>query len=263
MSRKAVLLFAATSAIWDSSFLFIGVAVEHLPPSAVVSGRTLLGAVFLLPLAILSRAFRGLRRSLLPVAAVALLDMALPTFLTAWGEERVTPSVAGILTATDSLFTAVLALWLIRSEAVDRKRFAGLVIGFAGDDRPAGHRPPAAALPSCSAPGRCCSARSATRARRCCTGAGSPTSRPLGVTALMTAMSSLAFLAPAAINLPRQPPPVTSALALLTLGIANAGLAYWLFYLPIDEAGAATASVITYVMPVVALLLGAGLLGRR
>jgi ABC-type nickel/cobalt efflux system permease component RcnA len=55
---------------------------------------------------------------------------------------------------------------------------------------------------------------------------------------------------------------VTSALALLTLGILNTGSAYWLFYLLIDEAGAATASVITYVMPGVALLLGVGLLGE-
>jgi hypothetical protein len=43
----------------------------------------------------------------------------------------------------------------------------------------------------------------------------------------------------------------------------NTGIAYWLFYLLIDEAGAATASVITYVMPVVALFLGVGLLGER
>src|SRR5690348_15438570 len=103
-----------------------------MPPSAVVFGRALLGAVFLVPLAIRNGAFHGLRRSILPVVVVTLLDMALPTFLTAWGEERVSSSVAGILTATDPLFTAVLALWLIRSEAVDRKRFAGLVIGFAG-----------------------------------------------------------------------------------------------------------------------------------
>jgi 3-hydroxyisobutyrate dehydrogenase len=58
VSRKAALLFAATSAtsapsaIWGNSLLFIRVAVEHLPPSAVVFGRILLGAVFLLPLAL-------------------------------------------------------------------------------------------------------------------------------------------------------------------------------------------------------------------
>jgi drug/metabolite transporter (DMT)-like permease len=52
-------------------------------------------------------------------------------------------------------------------------------------------------------------------------------------------------------------------LALAALGIVNTGVGYWLFYLLIDEAGAATASVITYVMPVVALFLGFGLLGEQ
>ena len=71
----------------------------------------------------------------------------------------------------------------------------------------------------------------------------------LAVTALMTAMSSAAFLAPAAVGLPRHMPPASSLLALAALGIVNTGVAYWLFYLLVDEAGAATASVITYVMP--------------
>src|SRR5205823_6695637 len=85
----------------------------------------------------------------------------------------------------------------------------------------------------------------------------------LAITALMTAISSVAFLPAAAIDLPRHVPPASSILALAALGIVNTGVAYWLFYLLIDEAGAATASVITYVMPVVALFLGVGLLGER
>jgi drug/metabolite transporter (DMT)-like permease len=85
----------------------------------------------------------------------------------------------------------------------------------------------------------------------------------LAITALMTVISGLVFLPPAAIDLPRHIPPASSILALVTLGIVNTGIAYWLFYLLIDEAGAATASVITYVMPVVALFLGVGLLGER
>jgi len=59
VSRKALLLFAATSVIWGSSFLFIRVAVEHMPPSAVVFGRTVLGTAFLVPLAIRNTAFRA------------------------------------------------------------------------------------------------------------------------------------------------------------------------------------------------------------
>lgn len=261
MNRKALLLFAATSVIWGSSFLFIRIAVEQVPPSAVVFGRCLLGTAFLMPLAVRGRALHGLRGALLPVVAVTLLDMALPTFLTAWGEQHITSSVAGILTATDPLFTALLALWLIRSEAVDRKRFAGLVIGFAGvvallgiDFRGRGEELLGAGAVLLSALGY---AGAALLYRRWL--ADVPA---LGVTALMTALSSAVFLAPAAADLPARVPPLGSVLALATLGIVNTGIAYLLFYLLIDEAGAATASVITYVMPVVALLLGVGLLGE-
>ncbi len=262
MNRKGLLLFATTSPIWGSSFLFIRVAVGHMPPSAVVFGRTVLGAAFLVPLAIRRRAFRGVRRVIAPVVVVTLLDMALPTFLTAWGEERVTSSVAGILTATDPLFTAVLALWLIRSEAVDRKRLAGLVIGFAGVIALLGldFRGQAAELAGAGAVllATLGYAAAALLYRRWL--ADVPA---LGVTALMTVISSAVFLPPAAAALPHHAPPATSLLALAALGIVNTGLAYWLFYLLIDEAGAATASVITYVMPVVALLLGVGLLGDK
>ena len=85
----------------------------------------------------------------------------------------------------------------------------------------------------------------------------------IGVTALMTAISSVAFLAPASREPAREDTPASSILALVTLGIINAGPAYWLFYLLIDQAGAATASVITYVMPVVALVLGVALLEEQ
>lgn len=262
MNRKAVLLFTVTSVIWGSSFLFIRVAVEHIPPSAVVFGRTALGAAFLVPLAVRSQALRGLRGHILPIVLVTLLDMALPTFLTAWGEERVTSSVAGILTATDPLFTAVLALWLIRSEAVNRRQFAGLVIGLAGviallglDIRGQVTELLGAGAVLLSALGY---AGAALLYRRWL--ADVPA---LGVTAVMTVISSVVFLAPAATDLPHRTPPAASILALITLGIVNTGLAYWLFYLLIDEAGAAIASVTTYVMPVVALVLGVGLLGEK
>jgi EamA-like transporter family len=143
---------------------------------------------------------------------------------------------------------------------VDRKRLAGLVIGFAGViallgidfvGNPAEFLGAGTVL--LSALGY---AGAALLYRRWLADA-----RALGVTALMTVISGAAFLAPAATGLPRQVPPGTSVLALVVLGIVNTGLAYWLFYLLIDEAGAATASVITCVMPVVSQV--AGLLGAE
>jgi drug/metabolite transporter (DMT)-like permease len=98
VTRKSLLLFAAAPVIWGSSFLCIRVAVEHIPPAVVVFGRTVTGAAFLVPLAARRRAFRGLRQVIVPIAVVTLLDMA------AWGEQRVSSSVAGNLTATDPLF---------------------------------------------------------------------------------------------------------------------------------------------------------------
>ena len=262
VTRKSLLLFAAASVIWGSSFLFIRVAVEHIPPAVVVFGRTALGAAFLVPLAARRRAFRGLRQVIVPIAVVTLLDIAAPTFLTAWGEQHVSSSIAGILTATDPLFTAVLALWLIRSEVPDRRRSLGLVIGFAGvvallgiDVRGDAAELLGAGAVILSALGY---AGAALLYRRWL-----PEAPAVTVTALMTVISSVAFLGPAAANLPRQVPPASSIAALVTLGIVNTGVAYWLFYLLIDEAGAATASVITYVMPVVARFLGVRLLGER
>lgn len=103
------------------------------------------------------------------------------------------------------LFTAVLALWLIRSEAPGRKQFAGLVIGFAGviallgiDFRGSPVELAAAGAVLLSALGY---AGAALVYRRWL--ADVPA---IGVTALMTAISSLAFLAPAAVNLPREVP---------------------------------------------------------
>ncbi len=262
MTRKSLLLFAATSVIWGSSFLFIRLAVEHMPPATVVFGRTLLGAAFLVPLAASREAFRGIRPVIVPVTIVTVLDMAAPTFLTAWGEQHVSSSVAGILTATDPLFTAVLALWLIRSEAPDRSRSVGLIIGFVGviallgiDLRGNAMELLGAGAVILSALGY---AGAALLYRRWLADQAA-----LAITALMAAISSVAFLPSAAIDLPRHMPPASSILALATLGIVNTGVAYWLFYLLIDEAGAATASVITYVMPVVALFLGVGVLGER
>ncbi len=89
-----LLLFVATSVIRGSSFLFIRTAVEHMPPSTVLVGRTVLGAAFLVPLTVRRRAFRVVRRVIMPVIAVTLLDMARARFLTAWGEQHVSSSVA-------------------------------------------------------------------------------------------------------------------------------------------------------------------------
>lgn len=262
MSRKAWLLFLATSVIWGSSFLLIKVAVRDMSPASVVFGRMLFGAAICLPLAFRRRSLSGLGRCLPAIIAVTCLDMALPTFLTAWGEQRVSSSLAGILTATDPLFVAVLAFWVARSERVDRRRFAGLLIGFAGVavllgfDSGDGHgvlSGSAAVIMSAA-----CYALAALIYRRWLTDAPA-----LGVTALTLSLSSVVFAGPGIAGLTRATAMTSTVAAVVVLGVVNTGLAYWMFYVLVDEAGAASASVITYAMPVVALILGVAVLGEQ
>jgi drug/metabolite transporter (DMT)-like permease len=156
----------------------------------------------------------------------------------------------------------VLALWLIRSEAVNRKRFTGLVIGLAG----------VVALLGLDIHGRAAELLGAGAVLLSALGYALAALLyrrwlddipALGVTTVMTLVSSVIFVGPAAAELPHRAPTAGSIAALVTLGVVNTGLAYWLFYLLIDESGAATAAVITYLMPVMALALGAGLLGEK
>jgi drug/metabolite transporter (DMT)-like permease len=262
MTRKALLLFMSASVIWGSSFLLIRVAVRDISPWALVMGRTVLGALVLVPVALRAGALHGLRRKIPAVIALTMLDMCLPIFLTAWAEQRITSSATGILVATDPLFTALLALWLIRAEAVDRRQFTGLVLGFAGvvallgldfSGQPGALLGAAAVL--LSALGY---AAAALLYRRWL-----PGTSPLGASALMMVCGSAVFALPAAANLPRHMPGGTNIMALVILGFVNTGLLSWVYFALVREAGAAITSVITYMVPVIALVLGISLLDEH
>jgi len=259
MNRKAALLFVAASVIWGSSFLLIRVAVRDISPAALVFARTVLGAAFLVPIAIRTRAFRGLRRKVPAVVALTMLNMCLPIFLTAWAEQHISSSATGILIATDPLFTALLALWLFRAEAVTRGQLAGLVLGFAGVVALLGLDFSTQIVALLGAGAVLLSAggyaASALLYRRWL-----PNAPALGVSTLMMLCSCVVFALPAAADLPHQMPGMTSLLALVTLGIVNTGLLSWVYFALVRQAGAAVTSLITYVVPVVALVLGVSLL---
>jgi drug/metabolite transporter (DMT)-like permease len=242
--------------------MLIRIAVEHITPVAVVFARMLLGAIFLLPIALRVRGFNGMRKHIPAVVAVTIFDMLLPTFLTAWGEQRISSSAAGILTATDPLFVALMAFWLMPSEAVTKWRLSGLLAGFLGvaallgvDLRGTASELLGAAAVLISA---LAYAGSTLIYRRWL---AEPSA--VGVTTLMLLLSSAATAVPGIGGLVAHPPAIRVTVAVLVLGVVNTGIAYWLYYTLVDEAGAASASVITYVMPVVALILGVSFLNEK
>src|SRR6185312_8632141 len=131
MTRRGWVLFIALSVIWGVPYLMIRVAVTDLSPVVVAGGRTTLGALLLLPLALFRRelgpAFRRWR-VLLVYTAVEIVG---PWLLLGMAETRLNSSTTGLLIAVVPLIAAVLVTAL-GDDRLDRRRIVGLLIGFAG-----------------------------------------------------------------------------------------------------------------------------------
>ena len=113
MSQRSWLLLGVLSALWGASYLFIKVALEDdMSPTVIVSVRTLLAALVLLPLAARAGSFGGLRQNVGPILLLAVVQMGGPLLLIAVGEREISSSLTGILVATAPIFTFLLAFAL-------------------------------------------------------------------------------------------------------------------------------------------------------
>ena len=131
MSRRGWLLFIAMGVIWGLPYLFIKVAVEDLSPASLVFLRTTAAALLLVPMATLRGQLRVLLPRWRPLLAYTAVEMAIPWFLLANAERRLTSSLASLLLATVPLFGAMLG-WFTRTDRLNWRRGLGLLIGSAG-----------------------------------------------------------------------------------------------------------------------------------
>ena len=129
-------LILTLAAMWGASYLFIKVAVDDIPPAAMTELRVLLAGLLLLGyLAVRmggTRAVRELRAAWVPCAVLGVINAALPMGLVAWGETHIDSSIAGIAQSTVPLFTFILAARFLPHEPVGFTRVAGVAIGFLG-----------------------------------------------------------------------------------------------------------------------------------
>ena len=129
-------LILTLAAMWGASYLFIKVAVEDIPPAAMTELRVLLAGLLLLGYLVVrmgaTKAVAELRAAWVPCAVLGVINAALPMGLVAWGETHIDSSVAGIAQSTVPLFTFILAARFLPHEAVGLMRIAGVAIGFLG-----------------------------------------------------------------------------------------------------------------------------------
>ena len=262
MTRKGWLLFISMSAIWGIPYLFIKIAVLELDPSVVVFARVGIAAVILLPVAAHRKVLRPLRERWLAVAALACVQIVGPFLLISYGEQHITSSLTSLLIAADPLFVVLFALRFDSSERASGLRLVGLLIGMGGvvvllglhvggDEQ----RLLGAALVLLAAAGYAASALLIKRP----TIAALPR---LGVVTIMCVTAAIVLLPLAVTRLPSKIPDLEVIASLLVLGLICTALAYLLFFALVAEVGASRGTVITYVNPAVAVLLGVTLLGE-
>lgn len=257
--------FALLALIWGLSFLLVKVGERAFAPLPTTLGRVLAGAVTLVLVLLVRREPlpRG-RRVWVHLAVAALLLNALPFSLIAFGERHVSSVAAGIWNATTPLFTLPLAVALVADEQLTARRVAGLLVGFAGVLIVFGiWRGPGAG--SAAGDLLCLGAAASyglgfPYARRFLAGRDE---RPVSLAAgqLLCGSAELALVVPFDARMPTAAPLGPFA-AVVALGVLGTGVAYILNYSIIRTAGAATASTVTYVMPVVSTAAGIALLGE-
>lgn len=253
MRRVTVLAF-----IWGWSFLFIKVAVAGMTPATVAFGRITLGMVVMLGLL----RVRGLsmprdRALWRHFAVMGLCYSAIPFTLLAWGEQHITSALTAVLNASTPLFAAVAAaVWL--GERLRPVQIGGLALGLAGVAVAAGvggHDLASSSMMGVGA-GTLASAFygfAFMYARRHLVGV-----QPLVASCGQLVTGCVLALPLAAVTTVREGFSLspTRALAITLLGVVGTGFAYVINYQSIAEVGATRASLVTYLVPIVAVTVG-------
>jgi drug/metabolite transporter (DMT)-like permease len=251
--------YGALAVTWGASFLFIKIGLEGLSPGQVVLGRLVTGAV---TLAVAS----AVKRSRLPrdpavwahLAVVAVLLCDAPFLLFAWAEQHIPSSLASIYNAATPLMTALWGMAVLPGERPTRARTAGLIAGFAGVVLVLGpwhlaSRSQGLAQLACLAATACYGA-GYTYLRRYVSPHGiGPL--PAATVQVTLAVGVAIILAPWIATAPVRLSPAVIG-SVLALGALGTGIAYIWNTGIVANWGATIASTVTYVIPVVGVVLG-------
>ncbi|MEX2161062.1 MAG: DMT family transporter [Anaerolineales bacterium] len=259
MKLKDLLAFLALSLAWGSSFFWIKIAIQEIGPFLLVAFRVLFGILGLLVVLLLNRQSVSLnRRTWGVLLLLGLTNTAMPFVLISWAEQHIDSAVAAILNSSMPLFTMVIAHFALLDDKMTVQRVLGLLVGFlgvvvlslrdlGGDVRLNLLAQGAMILAVL------CYAGSTVFARRNTKGI------PPVVQALIPLLSADALIWAAAFAF-EAPVVLPSAAvtwgALVWLGLIGSCIAYMLYYYLLHSVGPTRISMVTYMFPVVGILLG-------
>lgn len=258
--------------IWGSSYMFIRIGVAQVPPFQLVFIRTAIAALGLTAVVY----GRGKRlptdwRSIRDLLFLGIVNTVFPFALITWGETRIESSLASVLQATSALFSLVVAHFVFADERITLRKVIGLGIGFLGVmvlASRSSEQVSSAVTPMMHLFGQLaivlsslCYAIGGVYGRKAMQNRLEPIVTAAGAMLVAAVITGLiAYSTPfwggtTPVSMTQVTPRVLGAL--LALGLVNTFGAYLIFYSLIATLGAARTSMVTYVLPVVGLLLGA------
>ncbi len=256
MSRRGWLLFIALCIAWGIPYMFTAIAVREVHPATLVFLRTVPAVLLVAPLGLRRRELQPLRQYWRWIVIYTLIQLIVPGLLLAHAQQRITSSLAGLLVASVPLIAAVLFRKAGGEEIYDWRRSVGLILGFAG----------VAALVGLDLGASDPLATAEVGVVALCWASGPylvshqlRTAPTMGVTLASLALATV-LLAPAAALWPPYPISSSTIVAVLVLGVVSTGLALLLFFSLVREAGPSRTTIVQYVNPLVAVLLGVAVL---
>ncbi len=252
-------LYIALGIVWGCSFIFIKLGLEFLTPFGVAFGRCALGALALLVYLKIKRLSLVRDRKMIGhLWVVALLLNVIPGIFFAWAETEVTSILAGIINAVTPLMTLIAIIVVSRNEKPTMPQVVGLLLGFLGvltvlgAWKGLGDNPLWAILILLTAV--------------TCYGFSFPYSRrfilpaqlkPEVMAATQVTLGAITLLPLFLINgIAKNEYRLGPVLAMVALGVFGSGFAYIWNFTIMRAAGSAIASSVTYVTPLVAVLVG-------
>lgn len=248
----------ALGTIWGSSYLFIRVAVDGLPPLMLVSTRLFCGAVLLFSVIRLWSLKLPRDRTLwMHLIVMAIIGNVVPWTLISWAGQHIDSGLSAVLNSMTPLFTILFTVAAFKSERLTIPRLTGVILGFTGVAILTGADVTDLASTSIQAQlavlfSSICYGLAFAYARRYVKSdpivlAGSQ----ILLAFLIVTPIALVLGSPGEVNL--SPAVIAAALA---LGLLPSGVAYILYYRLIRDVGATMASYATYLIPIIGLFLG-------
>lgn len=268
MNRSDWAILLLLAAIWGGAFLFIGLAVRHVPPLTYVWLRVTIAAAAMWIYVKARGSGIDLPRQVWgSIVLLAILNNALPFTLFGWGQTHIASGLASILNATTPIWGVVVAHVFTSDERMSPRKIAGVLLGFGGVATMIGPSLLTSLGSGAVAQLACVTAAlsyalAAVWARRFRRIGVSPLSVTTGqLTAGALIMFPISMIVDQPWNNPF--PPISAWAAITALALFCTALGYVLYFRLIDHAGATNALLVTLLVPPVAILLGSLFLGER